>query len=421
MAARILAIVLGLLAALGGVATAGLGVAAAILSDSERDRFALGASLIPSGVLLLGVGVGLVWLAARALRGRAASPVGLPPWWFSAAVTPIAIGVGWAALEQEWWWLFFPFATLAVFAPVALIGWLGLPRRGPRPTWRRILPAFAWGALVAPTLAIAVEAVGVAAGGLAALLGLAASGDAALDTVRLTVERLQGRTLTDAQQQALIRLLLRQPVVLALGAFVLSFVAPVAEEGAKFLAVVLFGRRLDSALAIFLLGLAAGLGFATIENVFYATQSGADAWPLMAGMRAATPVMHGTASALFALGWARQARDPRGWGLLRGALAAFGLHGAWNFLGGVVMVGALLTAGTDAELLGGALVVALVGLLIALGLFSAWTLYRLGRALGREAEAEAAPAAGPAPPPPPATIPPHGAPAPPRPEPARTA
>ncbi len=409
MATRIIALILGILAALGGLATAALGAVGAIASDREADRFTLGASLIPSGVLVLAIGAALAWLAARAMQGQESRPVALPPWWASLALVGVALGAGWAALWADLWWLFFPLATVAVLAPIAAVGALALPRRAPRPSWRRIVPAFAWGALVTPILAIALEVLAVLGAVIAAGLGLALAGQDALDTLARTVERLQGRALTEAQTQALLQVLLRQPLVLALGVFTLSFVAPVAEEFGKFGAVLLFARGRpragapaggartpDSALTVFLIGLASGLGFAAIENVFYATQSGAEGWAGAAALRAATPVMHGTASALFALGWARQGRDPRGWGLVRGALAATALHGAWNFLAGAVAVVALLAPGGGGISPAALLTVPIVGVLVLLGLFSARTLFRLGRALGREAKREEAEeAAGP--------------------------
>ena len=189
----------------------------------------------------------------------------------------------------------------------------------------------------------------------------------------------------------------RQPAILLWLGFVVVFAGPVTEELCKFLAVVLFGRaraggraRRDSVLTIVLIGLASGLGFATLENIFYAAQAGPSGWAALTLFRGATPLMHGTASALFALGWARQLRNPRGWALAGGAAGAMALHAAWNLCAvGLVAAGALESSGADAARgLAAVALIVVFGLLALLALVSVALLVWLGRRLGREARAE---------------------------------
>lgn len=411
-------LLLGLLLALGGLAAAGFGLVGALGEGPDETRFMAGTAGIPFGIMLLEVGLATIWLTIRGLRGQQGRAATLPPWWACALIFGLAVGGGFWALREDIWWLFLPLATVVVFAPVAAAGRLGLPSAGVRPGWGRLLGAFCWGALVTPVLAILVQfvAIGLAAG--AAFLGLSYSGQQNLRLIADTwTYRLQGRNLTEAQAAELLQFVLRQPLVLAVGAVVLVLAAPISEELGKFVAAPLFGRTrmgpgvaaIDPPLTIFLIGLASGLGFAATENIFYIAQAGETGWTLMAVVRSATPIMHGTACAVFALGWARQHQRPRSWALVWGALGSFGLHGAWNLCAGLVIV-----AGVFATAAGTATVVAavlLVGSLVVLGgllLLSVSILLRQRSTLAQEANASPPPS-GPSAPPNWGPMPPSGA------------
>jgi hypothetical protein len=393
--ARIVALLLGIVGTGLGLLLLGVGLFSAIGGDKTPEAFLTSVSAAPSGVLLLALGLTAAWLGWRAARGWVAGPVVLPPWWVSALAFAVAVGAGWSALQRDWWWLFLPFGTLAVFAPVAMTGRFGLPSGGARPGVARLLPAFAWGAIVTPLLAIIIELIAAVLAIVAAVFGFMLRGQPYLDIVTDTWRHLQGRTLTDAQTEALLRLTVRQPIVLVIGAFVLVFAGPVTEELCKFGATLLFSRTRpdradrDSTLIVFLIGLTAGLGFAVTENIFYAAQAGAGGWTALILTRMVTPLMHGTASALFALGWAQQRRAPQSWSLLRGALLALSLHMAWNLCGGLLIVAALFT-GVRGTAAGIAVLLILMSLatLAGLGVASLVTLLRLRRVLAAEAAAE---------------------------------
>lgn len=397
MVARIGTLLLGFLGAALGLALLGVGLVGAIGGDRSAEQFIGSASAFPFGILLLELGLAAAWFAWLRARGLTARPLNLPPWWACALVFLLAVLAGWGALRLDWWWAFLIVATIATFAPVVATGRLGLPWGEGRPGWGRILPAFAWGALVAPLAAITVQVLAAIAAIAAAALGLAVGDDRALQTLARLAPQLQGRTLTDEQTAALSRLVIAQPLVLLLGGFLLVFAGPVTEEVGKFGAALLFSRtradrpERDSTLTIFLIGLASGLGFAATENIFYAAQAGPTGWTGLIFTRAVTPIMHGTAAALFALGWAWQRQNPGGWGLLKGAALAIGLHGAWNFCAGLLIVAALFTSarGTAAGVAVLLLLLALVTL-AALALGSLATLLRLRRTLAAEARGEVA-------------------------------
>jgi RsiW-degrading membrane proteinase PrsW (M82 family) len=354
---RIGGIILGLLLAIVGLVSAGFGLFYAFGEGKPEDRFLAGATAIPYGILLLELGLAAIWLTVRTPRGEGDRAVTLPPWWASALVFAVAIIGGVLALKFDQWWLFFPLTTVAVFAPIVAAGRLGLPWVGWRPSWGRLLAAFAWGAVVAPILALAGQLVAIVGVAFAAIFGLSLGSEGSfqriLDTWRYY---LQGRSLSGAQETALLQYVLRQPLVLVAGASILVVAAPATEELCKFAAVPLFARTrsrpggpaADPTLTIFLLGLASGLGFAATENIFYVGGASETGWLPMAIVRGLTPMMHGTSTALFALGYARQIQHPRSWSLLWGALAALGLHGAWNLCTGLLLVASAFTTGPNA-------------------------------------------------------------------------
>ncbi len=390
MAARIFTLLFGGLGALVGLVLVGVALAGAVSGNQSLDRFIGVTSAFPLGVLLLELGLAACWIAWLQAKGLVSRAVSLPPWWLSAAIFLLAVLAGWGALKVGWWWAFVFVATIAVFAPIVATGRLGLPREQ-RPGWSRIVPAFAWGALVTPVIAIFVQLVGAVAAAMAAIAGVSLNNQAALQDFQRIAQHLQGRTISDEQTAGLMRLVVTQPLVLLVAGFVLVFIGPVSEELIKGAAAVLFSRtkqddpQRDSTLTIFLIGLAAGLGFATTENIFYAAQGGPDAWTGMIFVRAVTPIMHGTATALFALGWAWQRQNPQGWGLLKGIGLALALHMLWNFCAGILMIGTVFVGdrGTTAGLAFLLLVLCLAALAV-LALSSVGVLLRLRRYLAQQ-------------------------------------
>ncbi|PID79841.1 hypothetical protein CSB20_08915 [bacterium DOLZORAL124_64_63] len=113
------------------------------------------------------------------------------------------------------------------------------------------------------------------------------------------------------------------------------FVAPVVEETAKeaYLAWLLQTRRAGFLVDAAILGFAAGSGFALTENLFYLKNLGGAPLFVWIIRGFGTAIMHGGASALFAiiaraLIQDRALTDPRVWG--PGLLAAIGVHMLFN-------------------------------------------------------------------------------------------
>jgi RsiW-degrading membrane proteinase PrsW (M82 family) len=183
-------------------------------------------------------------------------------------------------------------------------------RTGP---FAREIRACVGGGLVGPVIAIVSHAF-VGAFAYAFFLGFA---DA-------------GRTLLDA-----LRVDPRVHEVLASPWFILllvelAVVAPLTEEAGKALGAYWFGRPGDRREA-FLAGVAAGTGFAVVENLLYAGFAAAFGGPWQAVVLARTlgAAVHPLASGLVALGaWDRRTGGTAR--LVHGYFAGVGVHAAWN-------------------------------------------------------------------------------------------
>lgn len=119
----------------------------------------------------------------------------------------------------------------------------------------------------------------------------------------------------------------------------LAIVAPIVEETWKPLGAIV--RRPSSRVEAFSYGMAAGAGFAAVENLVYVSLIGGtiDGWIAVSLARAAGAGLHMLGAGLVALGWhqmkSRQISFPS---FLRLYAIAIGIHAAWNGLIGVTLV-----------------------------------------------------------------------------------
>jgi hypothetical protein len=181
--------------------------------------------------------------------------------------------------------------------------------------------------------------------------------------------------------------LLRSP--LALLVFVeIVIVAPVAEEAVKPLAVIIAGRRIAHRRDAFFLGMAAGAGFAIIENIAY--EGGAlQLWTSVAIVRGLGGALHPFGAGLMALGWFGVIhRKPDAWKYLaRFYLIAIGVHALWNGISATFLL--LESAHREVlgpvDLLGTIIDVGLVALLAAEGLALLWGVREISRSLAADA------------------------------------
>jgi hypothetical protein len=111
-----------------------------------------------------------------------------------------------------------------------------------------------------------------------------------------------------------------------------------------------------------LLGLAAGLGFGVLEGAF--NLDGTDNWLMGSWVRLAALLLHGLATSLTGLGYARYLQSKQRSDLWRGYGRAVFMHGAWN-AGAIGLAAIAAGAAISGNLLlgcGGAL--AVVGIIV---------------------------------------------------------
>jgi RsiW-degrading membrane proteinase PrsW (M82 family) len=213
-----------------------------------------------------------------------------------------------------------PFALLvaAAVAPLAVLGAVWGRLQQPFP-----MRALLIGAVVGPLIAIVAYPI-VAGFAVTFLFGFADSGHHLLEMLRADPK--------------LINVLASPWVILLL--IEVATVSPLTEEVGKALGALLTRPRTRP--EAFLFGVAAGVGFAIVENVLYAVGAAiaGGPWPAVAVARSMGAAVHPLATGLVMLGWWEWRQ---GCGrLLRGYLSGVGIHALWN--GTLIVVGVIAGA-----------------------------------------------------------------------------
>ncbi len=328
-------------------------------------------------------GGGMFWHGIQALQGKPSRPLRLPPVWalVGGFVVAMATGLGLAQIRVAGVLLAPLFILVAAaLAPIAAVAWAVDARPGGL-TWRRAMVAFGAGATVSVLLALMLEWLFP----YAVLWGVLDLGEPIRRAVEEVVRLLAG--------QKVARALTRPIFLLALLNYAVW--VPLVEETVKSVVLLplLWGRRdgqpLLSWREAFLLGTAAGAGFAVLENLVYVQMAG-DEWGGVLAVRALGSAVHPLGTGLTALTWyalapgRREERPPR-WA------AGFGLalvqHGIWN--GGILLWSAL--SGTpffgivqETRVVGTGIAVGLLALLMVWGAAAAWGLRIISRRLAGE-------------------------------------
>lgn len=224
-------------------------------------------------------------------------------------------------------------------------------------------PALFGGATIGPAIAILSHGI-VLAFGYFFFLGFAEEATTLLDRLRVDPE------LTSAFSSPWMVLLMVE----------LAVVAPLTEEAGKALGARLFNivdRR-----SAFLAGVAAGTGFALIENLLYATGWGFFGEAVMIA-RATGAAVHPLASGLVMLGvWEWRTRKDAG-AFAKLFLAGAGVHAAWN--GSLVVAFVTSTAYSTADS-ASAFALATEAYLVLMGAAAAGILWRLTVSVANEEE-----------------------------------
>ncbi|HEX9414928.1 MAG TPA: PrsW family glutamic-type intramembrane protease, partial [Ktedonobacterales bacterium] len=304
------------------------------------------------GLAALGQLVGLIvaaiaggaaglYFGITALMRRPSVRFGLPSVWIFLGLAAVAIGG-----EVALWNLFpTPGALVAILPLFVLAG--ALPagailaytaRRLNYPsTWRHVALSLAFGATVAPVLASILEVLAF----LLVVLLLRAFGL----QIQFDLNFLQNVNPTGPNEILMFFL-------------VGSVIAPLVEEGLKPLGAVLLLPRVRGPGEAFLIGLAAGQGFAVVETLGYFGMGQAD-WINIAIERLGVGLLHGVGAGMAAMGWYYLIRGKGvsrrwllGFGALAYAVVQHGVFNASNLLGAIPPIGQWLNSPTPLITLG---------------------------------------------------------------------
>ena len=225
---------------------------------------------------LAGGGVGL-YFTIRALIGRPSAPLRLPSFVVPLALTVIVLAVGIAqyslGIPQAPAFLETPLLLLSGILPAITIFTFAAERLRFPTTWRRVWMSYLSGTFLAALLAIIFETIASVV--LNSILHA--------DTGTLNVNSNNSSQL--------------------IGVFIITaVVAPLVEEGFKPIGPFIVLWRLSGPAEAFLVGMAAGIGFAIFETVGYIGSGAAD-WIVIAVLRIGAGLLHSVGAGMATLGW----------------------------------------------------------------------------------------------------------------------
>ncbi len=259
----------------------------------------------------------------------------LPPWGWWLAATAAVLVIGQAVIATRASFLMPLLQVLAGALPAFMflaLATASARSRGTLTGRRAAVGSLAWGALGGTTLAILAEMLLALAVAIAVSIWIGATRPDLLEQLQAWAGEM--RQFDRAQVLSQATRLLTQPAVAVAALGFVGILVPLIEETAKGLAVplvALTGRRLTSAEG-FLLGVAAGAGFAVLEGILNGSLAltTPNAWGLLMALRVGATAMHCLATGLAGLGWQLILTHRRwGSGLALGLLAV-ALHASWN-------------------------------------------------------------------------------------------
>lgn len=311
-------LLLGLLSAVAYV-RGGLGLAA------------LGDFVGVFGAPLVG-GIAGLYFGITALMHRPSVRFSFPHWGIFLGLAVLAIGgdvVIWNVAAVPGSALaMLPLFVLAGLLPALAILAFAARRLHYPTTWRHVMMSLVYGAAVAPLVASILN--------LAAYYLIVVALQSFGVNVTFDANFLQNLNPSNAGEAI---------AFLLLG----SVAAPLIEEGLKPLGAVLVMPRLRGPNEAFLVGMAAGLGFAVVETLGYFGMGEAD-WVTVAIGRFGAGLVHGVGAGMAAMGWYYLIRGKgvshrwlRGFGALSYAVVQHALFNGSNLLGVVPPIGAWLS------------------------------------------------------------------------------
>ena len=288
------------------------------------------------GLVLMPIGAGLIFLAARTLKAAPDQLYQLP---LSGTPRQLFIAVWIVGLIAS---LVLRIRTLGDFRPISLVSlalasalvlsgglwayrWFANKLQNEWPTgrlesppavllrWPRSWP-IGWAAISGILGAILAGGLEVLFLWLAAMLFRSALADA-----------LQSVSVADDLTE-----LLRQPIIL-IGALVgVAIIAPMIEEACKAIGLRLMRGAIQRPIDGLMMGMAIGISFGMVESGLYLSALGTVNWLVGGWLRLSTLILHGIATSIVGVAYARSLRSGRRRDLLAGYGRAVLLHGTWN-------------------------------------------------------------------------------------------
>lgn len=304
----------------------------------------------------------------------------LPPSYFFWIVFGLVLGLGNVLLNNKTALEYiFPFVFLLGAAlPTLAVLAQGNRKLGGAATWRQVALMFVAGSTLSIFSAIVLESI---LPSLAYLL-LAPFGALA-----------EGFSTLSFGAPGFIERIFFSPMIVVFLIFT-AIQAPIPEEFAKALGPALMGKRIQNERQAFLIGLAAGAGFAILENMLYEgiyAQWNGWSWGGITLLRGFGSILHPLCTGIIALAFFRARNNGKGWLATVGPAYALsvGLHTLWN--GGFESLTYLtgldyfMGEGPSFSLYGasvqGILILFLFGLSLGLWLYFNRILNRLGQGL----------------------------------------
>lgn len=224
-------------------------------------------------------------------------------------------------------WFFLPLATLFVILPPIFL-YVGLGSNGIEigPRWRT------WGTIglgltVSPALMIALEIFILIFTLLVAAVFLSFQ-PGKLQEYQFFFQELNRQTDQDVALEMIAPYLSDPRVIAAIFGYI-ALIVPLIEEMLKPLAVWIFARSITKPSQGFVLGMLSGGAFAIIESL-NASADGSESWPVVAGVRAGTSLLHIVLTGLMGYAIVGAFQEKRIGRLFATYFGVVAIHGIWN-------------------------------------------------------------------------------------------
>ena len=348
----------------------------------------LSAQLGQMAAIFVGLGCGSLALThgLASIRGRTSRPARFIPFYMYWVLFALVLGLGSLLLNQQILVeLLFPVLFLlgASLPTFAVLAW-AFRRMGWPVTWRQAGLMLVAGSTLSIAVAILLE------GFLPILYYYLVEPFASVAVELLDIFYIGGPEL--------IERLFYSPLLVFFFIFI-ALQTPIPEEFAKMLGPALMGKRIAIERQAFSIGLAAGAGFAILENMLYQgmyAQTSGWGWAGITLLRGIGSTNHALWTAIISLAWFRARRREKGWfgSLARACLLSIGLHTLWNggfealvYLTGMDYFSGL---GPTISLYGEYIEILLVVYLVVLSTGLWWLLQRYVSSLGEQTQLEQA-------------------------------